>query len=282
MKRIRTFLIAGVILSAGLYGLYWILLALLERFVLKTKPNGVEMPASVGLDYEEIHIRSGDRQLQAWFVQAAPTNDVKKAILIFHGVYESISEWIHVMHFLREHGITSMVFDYSGFGNSSGRASLAHLREDAQAVYPVFLSKINSYSQIYALGYSLGSGVLLEAIPNFLSPLDGYILVGAFSSFRDVAVKVKVLPPWLTFLIPDIYNNVQAVGKVKIPLLMVHSQDDQLFPLAMPEKIFAAAQEPKRRVVLKDFKHNDMLEGKEGEYLSSIVEYVSAYPKELI
>ena len=245
--------------------------------MLKTKPNGIETPASVGLDYEEFHIQSGNRQLQAWFIPAARTNDAGKAILIYHGVYESISEWIPVLHYLWKHGIASMVFDYSGFGNSDGRASLAHLREDALAAYRIFLSKVDPSSIKFALGYSLGTGVLLEAAPKFDYPLNGLILVGAFSSFRDVAVKVKVLPFWLTFVLPDVYNNVRAVQQIKTPLLMVHSQDDELFPMEMPTKIEAVASEPKRLVVLKDLKHNDMLEGKEGDYLSPVIDHLATW-----
>jgi alpha-beta hydrolase superfamily lysophospholipase len=274
MTRLRRFLIVGTILSVGHYGLYRVLLRLLERLILKTKPNGSETPASLGFGYEDIHFLSGNRHLRAWFVPSAPDQDAKKAILIYHGIYESISEWIPVQHYLWEQGIASMVFDYSGFGDSQGRASLAHLREDAQTAYQVFLSKINPSFEIFALGYSLGTGVLMEAVRNFPYPLDGLILVGAFSSFRDVTVQVKALPPWLTFVIPYVYNNVQAVQQVNTPLLMIHSQDDQLFPLAMASKIFAAVHEPKRLVVLKGLKHNDMLEGKTGEYLSPVVEYI--------
>ena len=65
MKIFRTFLIVGSILLIGLYGLYRILFRLLERIALKTKPNGTETPASVGLNYEDICISSGNRQLQA-------------------------------------------------------------------------------------------------------------------------------------------------------------------------------------------------------------------------
>jgi len=39
-------------------------------------------------------------------------------------------------------------------------------------------------------------------------------------------------------------------------------------------KIYATAHEPKRLVVLNSLMHNDMLEGKEGEYLSPVVEYI--------
>ena len=173
MKLLRTFLIVGTILVAGAYGLYRILFRLLEKGMLKTKPNGQETPGDAGLEYEEINVRSGNRRLQAWYVRAAPSNDAQKAILVYHGVEELISDWIPAMRFLWENGISSMVFDYSGFGSSDGRASLANLRQDAQAAYRTFMSKTGKDAHKYGLGYSLGTGVLLEAAPDFACQLDG-------------------------------------------------------------------------------------------------------------
>jgi hypothetical protein len=50
----------------------------LQKSILKTKPNGKETPADVGLEYEEFTIPSGSRKFQAWWVKASPTNDSKK------------------------------------------------------------------------------------------------------------------------------------------------------------------------------------------------------------
>ena len=60
---------------------------------------------------------------------------------------------------------------------------------------------------------------------------------------------------------------------MKLPLLIVHSQGDQLFPVMMTEKIYAAANEPKRLIVLEGLAHGDLVDGKAGEYLAPVVEH---------
>lgn len=277
MKRFLKTLIVVIANITAFFILYKVLLRLLERLVLKTRPNGLQSPASLGLEYEDIHFLSGKRHLQAWFLPAVPASGPKKAVLIYHGVYESISEWVPVMDYFDKYGISCMVFDYSGFGSSEGNATLEHLREDALAAYQIFLSRVDPSVELYALGFSLGTGVLLEAVPRFPYPLNGLILIEAFSSFRDIASKMKALPSWLTFILPDVYNNVWAVQHINTPLLLVHSQDDQLSPLSMAEKIYTAAHEPKRLVVLEGLRHNDILEGKAGEFLYPVIDYLDSH-----
>jgi fermentation-respiration switch protein FrsA (DUF1100 family) len=276
MKTIRNFLIITTILTAAGYGFYKIVFRLLEKAMLITRPNGPETPADAGLKYDDFFIKSGNRRLQAWFVKAEPSGGVRKAMLIYHGINESISDWVPALHFLWQHGVSAMVFDYSGFGNSEGHASLANLRQDAQAAYRVFMSRTGEDCQKYALGYSLGTGVLLEAAPHFACPLDGLFLVAGYSSARDAAVQMQALPARFTFIIPDVFNNVQAIRQVRTPLLIVHSLDDQLFPVTMPERIYAAANDPRRLVMLKGIPHNGLVEGKAAEYLAPVVGAVNS------
>jgi len=273
-SRVRNFLIVVFSVASTIYALYRLIFRLLEKEMLKTRPAGLANPADLGLEYQEISIQSGKRRLQAWYVPAAASNDVRKAVLIFHGIDECLADWVPALGYLHEHGISALVFDYSGYGNSQGQATLANLRQDAQAAYAAFLSKVPNGLQKIALGYSLGSGVLLEAAPGFATPPDGLVVVAAYSSARDAAVRLGALPARLNFVIPDVFNNVQAVQQLNVPLLVIHSQDDDLFPTWMPSKIYAAANEPKRLVLLQGLKHGDMLEGKAGEYLDPLVEFM--------
>ena len=219
----------GIIAVIGFHSLRRLVFRQAEKALLTTKPNGKEVQTDVGLNYEPLAIASGERRLQGWLVGPTPAKDAQKAILIFHGRYECISEWIPVQHFLWEHGIASMVFDYSGFGDSTGSASVANLRQ-----------------------------------------FDGVILIAAYTSARDAAVQTGTLPRWLTFIVPDMYNNVRMIQRVHNPLLIIHSRDDQVFPVTMGEKIFAAANDPKYMAVLEGLKHNDILEGQAAAYLSPI------------
>jgi len=245
-----------------------------QKSILKTKPNGKESPADVGLEYEDLKIRSGSRELQAWWVKASPTNDSKKAVLIFHGNNESISEWIPVQQLLWQHGISSMIFDYSGFGNSSGRATIRTLREDVVAAWNFFHEKADNYVDKYLLGLSLGTGFLLEASSSLTGKIRGIILIAAYSSARDYVLSKKILPSSLAFLFPNIYNNVQRIGSVQIPALIVHSKSDEVFSSAMAQQVYAAANEPKHLVLLDGLKHNDTLEGKAADYFAPVIEFL--------
>src|SRR5579863_3285496 len=48
---------------------------------------------------------------------AAP---VKAALLICHGIGETVDHWLAAQNLLAEHGVGSLVFDYSGYGKSTG------------------------------------------------------------------------------------------------------------------------------------------------------------------
>jgi alpha-beta hydrolase superfamily lysophospholipase len=279
MQPLFIFVGIGIFIIAGFYGLRQFVFHQAEKSLLTTKPNGRETPADLGLDYEALTIPSVERRLEAWLVKPSPSKDARKAILIFHGRNESISEWVPVQYFLCTHGITSLVFDYSGFGNSSGRASVANLRQDVRAADQVFQSKIGQDYHKYVLGLSLGSGFLLEGILSFTGHYDGVILVAAYTSARDAAAQTGTLPSPFTFLLPDVYNNVRMVQQLDKPLLIIHSQDDEVFPSTMAEKIYAAAHEPKQLVLLRGLKHNNTLEGKADAYLSPMLEFLGVSTK---
>ena len=106
--------------------------------MIATGPNGPETPTSVGLRYERWKIPSGGRSLDAYLVQAAPDCHPRAALLIFHGVGETISHWVGVQRLLYDHCISSVVFDYSGDGDSTGRGSVENLDQDASATYESF------------------------------------------------------------------------------------------------------------------------------------------------
>ena len=54
----------------------------------------------------------------------------------------------------------------------------------------------------HALGFSLGSGILLEALERLEPYPDGVIVMSAYSSARDAAVRMRLLDPRLRWLVP--------------------------------------------------------------------------------
>lgn len=275
MSQFAYIAIAIVILLALLfYCTRLILFFSMQKSAFKTKPNGMETPADLSLEYEDCKIRSGSRELQAWWVKALPTNDAKKAVLIFCGNYESISEWVPVQQLLWQNGISSVVFDYSGFGNSTGKATVHTLREDVIAAWSFFHQKVDSSVDKYVLGFSLGTIVLLDAYSRLRGKIHGIILIAGFSSVRDYVLLKKILPSSLGFLFPNVYNNIQRIRSVQTPLLIVHSKIDEVLPSTMAQQVYAAANEPKQLVLLDGLKHNDTLEGKAADYFAPVIEFL--------
>lgn len=64
-----------------------------EPKFLTTGPNGHETPETFGAPYQRVTIPSENRKLDAYLVQAPQACHPQVAVLIFHGVMETISEW---------------------------------------------------------------------------------------------------------------------------------------------------------------------------------------------
>ena len=130
-------------------------------------PNGPETPSTVGLAYERLKIPSGSRFLDVYLVEAPSTCQPRVALLIFHGVGETTSQWVGVQRLLHENCISSFVFDYSGDGDSRPPGTVRNLHQDAVAAYALFHTRFAETSRVCTLGFSLGDAVLLDAYTEF-------------------------------------------------------------------------------------------------------------------
>jgi hypothetical protein len=77
-------------------------------------------------------IHSGKNVLDAVFV-TRDANTVKASLLICHGIGETVEHWLGVQQLLAASGVASLVFDYSGFGRSSGFFNAKRCERDAVA-----------------------------------------------------------------------------------------------------------------------------------------------------
>src|SRR4051812_21501308 len=222
--RLRTVGVAIVVLAVVFAGIRRFAFLAVERRGLITAANGPETPATFGAPFTTVAITSGDRTLDATLVRAP--SDSAPALLIFHGTAEAVSYWADVQALLYRHGVTSMVFDYSGFGRSTGRPTAAHLEEDADSAYADFVRRVGARARRYVLGYSLGTGVVFDAVRRFTPPPNGVIFVASYSSAREGAVAFGLIPRWATFLLPDLWNNVRDTRNLRQPLLVMQSDSD--------------------------------------------------------
>lgn len=276
-RRWRRALLVACILLGTLYGSCRIAARhLMEKLALTTGPNGPETPATVGIPFERVAIRSGARRLDSYVVTASDSCMDPPVALIYHGVQETISEWVKAQRFLYDHCVSSVVFDYTGSGNSSRPARFEAVGEDCLAAYE-FARVHFPGKALYVLGHSMGNGPMLEAVPRFSSRPAGVIVANAFASLRSVAgTRNNLLYRLLGYTIPDWWDNVKTVGEIHVPVLVMHSDSERVNPVNGGQMIFAAAQKPKTLTILHGYEHNALYQGPTEEWWSAALVFMSA------
>lgn len=234
---------------------------------------------------QQVLIPSGSRALDGLLL--LPQTDSKASVLILHGIGERLSYWREAQEMLAKHGIASLIFDYSGYGKSSGATTPENLRQDTVAAFDSLRALVPGTRPPFLLGLSLGTGVAIDAAPQLIPVPSGIVLCEAFSSLRSAGEAVLAATPLPRFairalarLLPDVYRTEASIRQVASPLLIVHSDSDELFPMSMAHAIFAAAREVDGRraelFVPHGFAHNDAYLKPTLDYWHPILDFLLA------
>jgi fermentation-respiration switch protein FrsA (DUF1100 family) len=219
----------------------------------------VGTPIDVGLEYEDISFEAIDGvQLHGWWVPAAEA----PVFVWFHGNAGNIShrlENIKLLHDLV--GVQIFIFDYREYGYSQGRISREGTFLDAAAAYR-YVTEVRGVpaGEVVLFGRSLGSALATDIAVDH--PCRALILESAFTNSSDMA---KMLAPFLFDWRPRVpYDNLGKIDKVKAPVLIIHGSDDEIIPVEMGRRVFAAANLPKDLYIIPGAHHNDTygVEGK--------------------
>jgi uncharacterized protein len=215
-------------------------------------------------------IRSAESVLDAVFVEPK-SGQAAAAVLLCHGIGETVEQWFGVQQLLAANGVASMVFDYSGYGRSTGQPDWDQFELDAVAAFAA-LEKLAPRLPISVVGFSLGSGVAVATI----SQLNArhLILCEGFTSFRDAAAAAWV-PKALAGLVPPIWDACPPLSQCKLPVLIVNGEKDWLFPKEMAAEL-AGYCCPKAEVVLVvNTTHNQPFRRPRLEYWGPVIERAS-------
>ena len=230
-------------------------LAQIERKIFVLVPEK-EYPKD-HLPSERLKLEPGDRTLLANWVSAG---DKAPAFFILHGNGETLSDWRPLQTYLLDKGYSSFVFDYTGFGSSSGVPSVANLNEDAVEAYKTFASLTEDARERIAFAHSLGCSILLEDA-NKLSPMPDKIVTHAgFTAFREIGVEKKILTDSSKVYYPDIWNGYKNIRKLKRPLYIIHSTADKTIPVWMGEALAKSGGNSVKFLKLENSGHNAVYE----------------------
>lgn len=251
-------------------GLLWIVLVSLSQqgctgmFFIPME-RLVRTPDEIGLVYRDIEFQSGDgTPLHGWFLPAE--GPVRGSILFLHGNAENISTHIGSVYWLPAEGFNVFLFDYRGYGTSSGTPDLHGVMHDADAALGHLVEMQTTRGiPVVVFGQSIGAAIAIYTVAHsgYRDRIDALVAEGAFASYRRIA-REKLAAFWLTWpfqyplswTISDQYAPIDAVPKVApIPLLLVYSEGDPIVPASHGQLLFDAASEPKQLWRVPDGRH---------------------------
>lgn len=204
-------------------------------------------PEAIGLGYTAVNIATGDGEtLHGWWV---PVGDAKGTVLFFHGNAGNISHRINYLTMFKQLGYNTLLFDYRGYGRSSGTPSESGTYLDAQAAWR-YLIEIQGISpeRIVLFGESLGGAVAawlaVREQPGLL------VLASTFTSVPDLAAEIYPFLPvrWISRF--D-YNTLESLQSITCPVFIAHSPQDEIIPYRHGQRLFQATSEPKQFLLLE-------------------------------
>ena len=210
-------------------------------------------PTALGLAHEDVRLTTEDGvRLHAWYL---PVRQARWVTLVSHGNAGNISHRLDRALLLQARLQSSvLLYDYRGYGASEGSPDEAGTYRDARAAY-LYLSEEKQIppGRIVLFGESLGSAVSLELALAY--PAAALVLEAPFTSVPDMA-RTTIFAP-LAPLVRTRYENLAKIPRLRLPLLVLQGDRDEVVPFAQGRRLFDAAPEPKRHFAIPGAGHND-------------------------
>ena len=214
---------------------------------------------------EDVHIRTADGvSLHGWWLES---RGASRTLLFLHGNAGNLTGRLPWLVALSRLPANVLAIDYRGYGLSDGTPTEEGLAEDARAAWGwLTREKRISPGTIIAYGNSLGGAVAARLAQE--REVGGLILTSTFTSIPEMARRHMPFVP--RFLVRTRWNTLERLPEIAVPVLIIHSREDELIAFEMAERNYAAAREPRRLVLLRDGGHNEVSARHAGEILAEV------------
>lgn len=299
-RKWQRLLIILIGISALGYVLFCIWITLRQRqLIYRPGPVVQSLPddADFGLPYQEVWIPVGSAadRLHGWWIPAStdtlpyialPEEPHKilsspKVMLYLYGNGRNKGSrgYLFRMTAFRQLGFSVLAFDYRGFGNSEGDwPSEQQLYADAEAAWN-YLTQERGIppEQIVIYGESLGGAIATELATRH-PEASGLIVQSSFTTMREAvreqAAITRGLP--LQWMLTEQFNTLAKVPALNMPVLFIHGSNDDVLPLNMSQRLYAAASEPKQLFIIPDAGHHAIYKPNEASYFRGIQQFIQA------
>ena len=275
LKTVRKWAIAGLLVTVFVLATAFFTLRWLEQEItfhpVRFSPGDewVKPVAAV-----EVWLRTSDNEnLNGWFFSST-TQPSQATIIYFHGNGGNIRNIGWVGERLAARGFDVLLFDYRGYGKSSGNSySEQGIYRDADAAYDYIAGTRGIQpAHIVLYGQSLGTTAVADIASR--RPCGAIILESGLSSARDMTAKL--LPTalhWVHFFTLNRFDSKGKLAQVHCPVLVTHGDPDPVIPTVQGRALYAAANEPKQLLIFPGSGHNVFGSGGNA-YLDVISEFI--------
>jgi len=224
--------------------------------VLMTSPRAPDKTVpDTGVDHEDLVIQSDDHVLGAWLLKP-PGEANAPLVLLAHGWGANYSLFLQLAEPLVADGYEVLLFDIRGHGRNEAVpfVTVRHFRDDVMAAVAYARGRFPD-RPLVVIGHSLGGAASTLAAAEG-AHMQGLVLIAAPSdALRATAefLSQQKLPGnlMLRLLVPFWWRRAgsrfgpltptKRLPEVKIPVLIIHPENDQRVPVAHAERLSAAA-----------------------------------------
>jgi fermentation-respiration switch protein FrsA (DUF1100 family) len=186
-----------------------------------------------------LHYKSADGTLLAGALLPGgdPQGPHGPVAVYFHGNAESAAQGLFWADALVRRGIGLFLPEFRGFGGLSGRPTEQHLYADGEAALAALRAAGIPPERTVFLGRSLGTGIAVELALHH--PCTKLILVSPYTSMVDMGRLV--VGPLAPLVVPDRYDSLSKIGRLRLPIVVLHGTRDEVIPVRMGRALAAAA-----------------------------------------
>ncbi|MGK7897606.1 MAG: alpha/beta hydrolase [Xenococcus sp. (in: cyanobacteria)] len=226
-------------------------------------------PTELGLQYSSQKIPINNNEwLETWLIKA---KNPQGTVILFHGKESSKSSLLTPAQIFNSLGYNTLLVDFRGSGNSSGKTSTVGFKEGEDVAVAVnYVRQLKTEQPIILYGISMGSAAILKAIADHQVKPDGIILELPFNRLLDV-VKNRLgtynLP---SFVMGELvvfwggiqhrfngfnHNPIEYTKAVDCPTLIFSGDRDPLVSVAEVQELHDNLNSQKKLVIFPDAGH---------------------------
>ena len=200
-------------------------------------------PDARGWNYEDVHVTPEEGETtHGWYIET-PAESARGVILFSTGNAGTIADRMFSIQYFVDLGFDVLIYDYGGFGHSSGRPSERRIYADVQAMWDYLTGERGvSPERIALFGRSLGSGATVELATR--EEPRAVILESAFLSIPALARGMFPIFP-INLMVRHRFDNEAKIDALTMPKFFIHSPDDEIVPFEHSLALYEMAPEPK-------------------------------------